>query len=586
VNGDGKPDLVIANGGDTTVSVLLGNGDGTFQPRVDYATGSSPLSVIVGDVNGDGKPDLVTANNNGSVSVLLGNGDGTFQPKVDYTTGIYTTSVAMGDVNGDGKPDLVAAVSGNNTVSVLLNSWQESRVIVSPSIVSPVYGQTVTFTASVSSTGGTPTGSIQFVVDGTAFGTPVPLSGGTASITPLIHTLGSHTVSAQYPGDLNFMASNGTGNVLLAKAPLTVTATGVNKAYDGTSGADVTLSDNHVGTDVVDLSYTAATFADKHAGNGKRVNVSGISISGPDAGNYNLLYTTASTVANITPRNLTVGAVGVNKSYDGTAAATANLSDDRVLGDVLTDNFTTASFADKNVGNGKGVSVAGISISGPDAGNYKLLNTTASTMANITPASLTITADNASMFQGTAVLPLSMSYSGFMNGDSPASLATPPTLTTPATANSPPGTYPIMVGGASSTNYAINYASGVLVVTPAPVRVLSVSIQAIRMGKSKKKTQVIVLQFSGAVNAAGAQSTSSYRLATVPANKRQKSQSVALSQAPYNAATNTVTLITRKPLVLNPPLRLTVNAGRLLDNLGRPLCGNCVATLSKGQITF
>ena len=59
-----------------------------------------------------------------------------------------------------------------------------------------------------------------------------------------------------------------------------------------------------------------------------------------------------------------------------------------------------------------------------------------------------------------------------------------------------------------------------------------------------------------------------------------------ISQAQYNATTNTVTLITRKPLVLNPPLRLTLNAARLHDSYGNPLRGNCVATLSKRRVTF
>ena len=126
---------------------------------------------------------------------------------------------------------------------------------------------------------------------------------------------------------------------------------------------------------------------------------------------------------------------------------------------------------------------------------------------SLNPAPLTITANNAGMIQGTAVPPLSVNYNGFVNGDSPANLATQPTVTTPATPFSPAGAYPIVAGGASSPNYAINYASGVLVVTPAPVRVLSVSIQAVRLGKTKKTTQVIVLQFSGSLNAGGAQAS-------------------------------------------------------------------------------
>jgi hypothetical protein len=204
----------------------------------------------------------------------------------------------------------------------------------------------------------------------------------------------------------------------------------------------------------------------------------------------------------------------------------------------------------------------------------------------ITPAPLTITANNASMVQGTAVPPLSANYRGLVNGDSPASLSTLPTLTPAATPVSPRGTYAILVGGASSPNYAIKYANGILLVTPAPVKVLNISIQSIRLGKSKKTTQVILVQFSGALNPSGAQSTSSYSLTTNPTSKRQKSQSVALSQAQYDATTNTVTLITRKPLVLNAPLRLTLNAARLHDSYGNPLSGNCVATLSKSRITF
>ncbi len=126
-NGDGKPDLAVANQGDNTVSVLLGNGNGTFATKTDYASGVYPISVAVGDFNGDGKPDLAVANEGlypdyaGTVSVLLGNGNGTFATRTDYGTGNSPTSVAIGDFNGDGKPDLAVAYNVN-TASVLLGN--------------------------------------------------------------------------------------------------------------------------------------------------------------------------------------------------------------------------------------------------------------------------------------------------------------------------------------------------------------------------------------------------------------------------------------------------------------------------------
>jgi hypothetical protein len=124
-NGDGKLDLVVANSGSNNVSVLLGNGDGTFQAAVNYDAGSNPQFVAVGDFNADGKLDLAVVNGSsgiGSVSILLGKGDGTFQAAVSYGVGLQPISVAVADFNGDGKLDLavVNMSTSNGSVSVLL----------------------------------------------------------------------------------------------------------------------------------------------------------------------------------------------------------------------------------------------------------------------------------------------------------------------------------------------------------------------------------------------------------------------------------------------------------------------------------
>ena len=116
-NRDGNPDLAISVTTTDSVAVLLGNGDGTFQPAVNYTVGGGPQGIATGDVNGDGLPDIVSADEcgddpacrDGTVSVLLGNGDGTFQPRLVFPEGIFPLSVAIADFNGDGHRDLAIA---------------------------------------------------------------------------------------------------------------------------------------------------------------------------------------------------------------------------------------------------------------------------------------------------------------------------------------------------------------------------------------------------------------------------------------------------------------------------------------------
>jgi hypothetical protein len=106
-NGDGILDLAVTNPQLNTVSILLGNGDGTFKTPVDFVTGTSPGAVVAGDFNGDGKFDLAVLDGSGAtVSILLGNGDGTFKPRVPYLAGVNDSSLTLGDFNGDGILDI------------------------------------------------------------------------------------------------------------------------------------------------------------------------------------------------------------------------------------------------------------------------------------------------------------------------------------------------------------------------------------------------------------------------------------------------------------------------------------------------
>jgi hypothetical protein len=122
-NGDGFQDLAVANLGASSVSILLGNGDGTFRKPVSYAVGSAPSSLAVADVNLDGVPDIVVANTvDNSISILVGLGDGTFLPATNLATGQGPEQVIIADVNGDGWPDILTANVSDNSISVLLGN--------------------------------------------------------------------------------------------------------------------------------------------------------------------------------------------------------------------------------------------------------------------------------------------------------------------------------------------------------------------------------------------------------------------------------------------------------------------------------
>jgi hypothetical protein len=138
LNGDGHNDLVVADQGNNTVSVFLGNGDGTFQTRTDYPTGNSPVAVALGDFTGNGALDIAVANNGTATSTTSGNSVtvyynqlsstsvplGTFVagPTRDFAAGNGPTSIVVADFNGDGRPDIAVSDEGDNAVTVLLNA--------------------------------------------------------------------------------------------------------------------------------------------------------------------------------------------------------------------------------------------------------------------------------------------------------------------------------------------------------------------------------------------------------------------------------------------------------------------------------
>ena len=257
VNGDGRPDLVTANSsniGTGTAGVLLGLVGGGFATMTNYPTGSTgiPQSVAVADVNGDGRPDLVAANGNSTVGVLLGRASGGFAAATTYPTVSAAFSVAVADVNGDGRPDIVAVNSGSNTIQVLLGQAgggfaNGGTYLVgggSPAGVAVADvngdGRPDLVTANYSSVG-TGTAGVLLRLAGGGFAAVTTYSTGTGS-----RPTGVAVADVNGDGRLDIVTANypGTAGVLLGQtgggfAAVTTYSTGISSSPLGVAVTDV-----------------------------------------------------------------------------------------------------------------------------------------------------------------------------------------------------------------------------------------------------------------------------------------------------------------------------------------------------------
>jgi hypothetical protein len=236
-NGDGAVDLAVADittvNVASSVDILLGNGDGTFQAPVSYSAGIYPQAIAVADMNQDGHPDVIVGSGSSAVEIFLGNGDGTFQPVLNLGSPSASSlnALALGDLNGDGLPDVVL-VSSFGPVTVFLNQGLVLRSRATTTLSSSPnpagFGQLVTLTATIAPTAGasgTPSGSVTFLDGSTTLGNRT-LIGGTAGLGVSSLGVGSHRLTASYSGDNLFLASTSavflqTINAIAAQIALT-----------------------------------------------------------------------------------------------------------------------------------------------------------------------------------------------------------------------------------------------------------------------------------------------------------------------------------------------------------------------------
>ena len=276
-----------------------------------------------------------------------------------------------------------------------------------------------------------------------------------------------------------------TTSAKITPASLTVNAIAANKVYDNTDTASITLSANVISGDVVTLTSTGAAFATPNvaytaggAVTSQTVNVTGIALGGAQSGNYSLANpsATTTTTATIAPAPLTISAAANDKVYDGTSSATVSLTVTGLKGSDATSNaysasYSSATFADPNVGSGIGVAINGLTVTNSNpslVGNYTVANSVTAA-ANITPKALTVTSNAATMTYGDGYPAFSYSTSGWVNSTEQSNAATLLTGVNMIASAVNAGIYVgnIIGSGGVARNYSMSYVAGDLTINKA-----------------------------------------------------------------------------------------------------------------------
>ncbi|MFY4863370.1 YDG domain-containing protein, partial [Aliarcobacter butzleri] len=284
-------------------------------------------------------------------------------------------------------------------------------------------------------------------------------------------------------------SGNRDGKLTINKKDLTISnITANNKTYDGTTTATVDKGvidyTGKFGTDdiAIDATNLVATFIDKNVGT-HQVNISGITLSGADANNYNVVAPNSLT-ASITQKDLTISNITANnKIYDGTTTATlSNIGtlDGLVTGENLVlNNPTSVIFSSKDVADGIVVTATGYTIADKDsfkASNYNLLDTSTTT-ANISKADLTATLnDNSKTYDGTSYSGGNgITFNGFVNGETASLLNGTLNYSGTSQGAKDAGNYIISGSGLTSNNYNISFINGKLTINKKDLTISNIT---------------------------------------------------------------------------------------------------------------
>jgi uncharacterized repeat protein (TIGR01451 family) len=274
-NGDGKVDLAVANSGNDTVTILLGNGDGTFTAGTPVTAGAGPHWLVTGDFNEDGKLDLAVVNSSSdTVSILLGNGDGTFTLNSSPSTGSGPFAIAAGDFDADGHLDLAVTNTGDGSVSILLGTGTGTFAAGTVSLVGSLpqvlvvgdFNEDGIPDIAVANEGSSTVSVLLGVGDGTFRPQTTFSVGGSGSPIGLIagdFNGDSHLdVAAVNASDVAILLGNGAGALTLNANPSAGSnlISGVTGDYNGDDKLDIIVADQTAGQAFLFLGNGDGTF--------------------------------------------------------------------------------------------------------------------------------------------------------------------------------------------------------------------------------------------------------------------------------------------------------------------------------------
>jgi hypothetical protein len=589
LNSDTVTSVTLTSAG-TAATATVGGSPYAIVPSAAVGSGLSnyTISYVNGSLSVGAAPLTITANSTSKTygqTVSFAGTEFTVMGLLnsDTVTSVTLTSPgasATATVGGGPYPILAAAAVGSGVANYAISYVHGSLAVstapltITANSTSKTYGQTVSFAGTEFTEQGLlnsdSVSSVTLTSSGTA--ATATVSGGAYAIVP---------TAAVGSGLSNYSISYVNGSLAVNTAPLTITAKSTSKTYGQTvtfAGTEFTQNGLVNSDTVSSVTLTSAGAAATAAVGAAPYAIVPSAAVGSGLANYTISYKNGGLTVN--SASLVITAKSASKTYGQTVSLSGTAFTETGL--VNSDTVTSVTLTSAGAGSEAGVAGSPYTIVPSAAVGSGLSNYTISYVngnLTVSPAALKITANNASKVSGQANPKFSAIYSGFVNGDTSASLTTQPTLSTTATATSPAGNYSIKVSGAVDSNYTITFVAGTLTVSTPRATVKSVEVENVKSGK--KTTEVIVVQFNEALKAAAAQNLNNYKMVTVPTSKKQKSKTVSLASAVYNAKAFTVTLTTSKALALSPPVELTITAAGLLDALGRPLSANYSATLSK-----